>query len=248
MIHSSKCSLSAAPVSAVVVSAGPRLSPLTAGFSLLEILLAAALSMVVVLAALQATSTTRDVTDASIRASVSQSQLQAVLSFLGDDVRRSTSIGDLARSPVWAAEATSTSGLSLSMPESNTCAVAHQVAYAVVPRTRLQGTVVSEWIRVGPQKTGDGTLALLRIEKCGTTITRRLMIDRLVVADFALAYEGTSGRDADFSADRVSSGGVPIRAVRLQLAAQSAHGRGSVRTPQSGTLSAVATSRLATAF
>lgn len=220
----------------------------TLGLTAVELLVASALALIVMLAAMRLTASSRDFTQVTVDQASSAQDVQATVSLIADDVRRASVIHDSLTPPAWGAALTGMSRtLTLTMPKTSTCDVP-QVLYGVIPRSNLTASSVDQWVRV-PQDSANMTQqALLRVTRCGTLIgtvlpatSSRLVADYLSQVEFALARAG----EATFSTSPTSAtAGVPYQSVRITVVFSRAEGGRTVRVPRSGTLTTVAGSRV----
>lgn len=211
----------------------------TAGFTLLELLVAMAVATVISLAAFQLMTSSQQVTDLTVNQSARIEDLQSVAALVADDVRQTHVISDSLDVPLWTGILGGVQSLTLTLKVPG-CVVS-QVAYVTVPRANLTGVGVSEWLRVATDAANNTQRALIRATRCDLVINRRLVGDYLEVADFRIGMMGTSAFSATPTA---ATGGTPYQAVEFDLVSRRSFRGKSQRLPSQGVMTFVSASKV----
>lgn len=221
-----------------------------AGLTLVELLVAAALSAVIVTAALSTMTSSQRLTDISVNQAGRIDELQALGALLGDDVRAATDIlvsnGALTGLPATVPGAQVTQALLLTQPVSTACPAVNTVWYLVVPRSAVAtaaGTTstVNSWLQLPADPQNTDQRVLLRTWTCDTKVKTRLVADYLDSPEFAISL---SGQNTFVTVPVAAVAGLGYNAVRLQVASRRKQRGTTIRIPATGSMTFIATSRL----
>lgn len=206
----------------------------TQGFTLIELLIAATVALLLLGAVMTFVVGAQDVSRTTTSYAGRIVQVQNLASMIGDDIRQSTVISDSLLPPAWALQPNGTTGLTLTLPATTSCAV-NRVTYILIPQAKLPTSNV--WLQ--SSRAAATTSAMLRVTQCNAAITTRLAAEDLTNTSFALAALGSSTYSTTPTTATI---GTPYQAVRLRVASTDER-PGGLRIPRSGTLNFTSTSQ-----